>query len=53
MKKRHLKLVHPPKESKIIRNKWVFRKKMKIDRSLNKYKSRVGYKGFQQTKEVD
>lgn len=41
-------LVSPPKESKIISNKWVFHTKLNVDRSLHQYKSRVVTKGFHQ-----
>lgn len=53
MKKGTWELIPPPKGSKIIGNKCVFRTKLKGDRTLDKYKSRVVAKGFQQTKGMD
>lgn len=46
-------LVPPPKGSKIIGNKWMFRTKLEANSFLDKYKSRVGAKRFQQTARVD
>lgn len=43
-------LVLKLKEGKVIGQKWVFKTKLLHDRSLDKYKSKVVAKGFQQTK---
>lgn len=42
-------LVDPPKDSRILSNKWVFRIKQNPDRTINKYKA----KGFNQEKGVN
>lgn len=44
-------LVPPPMDSKIIRNKWVFKTKLKFDHFLYKYKSRMVAKRFHKLKE--
>lgn len=41
---------HLSKVKKIIENKWVFRTKLKVHKSLDKYKSIIVTKGFKQTK---
>jgi cAMP phosphodiesterase len=46
-------LVDLPFDSKPIGCKWIFKKKMKSDRSIDKYKARLVAKGFRQSKGID
>lgn len=46
-------LVDLPLDTKPIGCKWVFKKKLKADRSINKYKTRLVAKGFTQKKYID
>lgn len=47
------RLVPRPARRKIIRCKWVFRKKMNVDKSLDKLKARLVALGFLQIKGID
>lgn len=47
------KLVPLYKGSKILVNKWIFKTKLKANRALDKYKSKVVAKCFPQTEGVD
>ena len=38
---------------KLLSSKWVFKRKRKVDGSLNKYKARLVIKGYKQTKDLD
>ena len=42
-----------PKGSRPISSKWIFKKKLKIDSSIKKYKARLVIRGFDQKKEID
>ncbi|XP_059458367.1 uncharacterized mitochondrial protein AtMg00820-like [Corylus avellana] len=46
-------LVDLPSGSKSIGCKWIFKKKMKSDGSIDKYKARLVAKGFRQSKGID
>lgn len=46
-------LVPPPPGKKIIRNRWVYVVKLKPDRTLERYKSIVVTKWYDQVKEID
>ncbi|XP_059431574.1 uncharacterized mitochondrial protein AtMg00820-like [Corylus avellana] len=46
-------LVDSPSGSKPIGCKWIFKKKMKYDGSIDKYKVRLVAKGFRQSKGID
>lgn len=46
-------LVSSSKASHVVQNKCVFRVKLKVDESLDKYKARLVAKGFQQAPGVD
>ena len=39
-------LVQRPSDRKVIRVKWVFKTKLNVDRSVNKYKARLVVKGY-------
>jgi hypothetical protein len=42
-----------PSGSKPTGCKWIFKKKMKSDGSIDKYKARLVVKGFRQSKSID
>ena len=42
-----------PHEHKPLGSKWIFKRKMKADRSINKYKSRLVIKGYKQKERLD
>lgn len=46
-------LVPSPKGEKLIGNKWVFAIKLKLDRSLERYKSLLIAKGYDKVEELD
>ena len=46
-------LVELPKRSQVVGNKWVFRKKLKADGSVERYKARLVAQGFSQREGVD
>ncbi|KAI5316951.1 hypothetical protein L3X38_036658 [Prunus dulcis] len=46
-------LMNLPVGNKVIECKWVFRKKLKLDGSIDKYKARLVAKGFTQKKGID
>lgn len=46
-------LVKPPKSKRAMKNKWVFKLKIKENNSQPRYKSRLVVKGFSQEKGVD
>ncbi|WJZ84149.1 hypothetical protein VitviT2T_003769 [Vitis vinifera] len=46
-------LVDRPQERKVIGVKWVFRTKLNVDGSVNKYKARLVVKGYAQIFGVD
>ena len=46
-------LVDIPKDRKAIGRKWILRKKLKLDGSLDKYKARLVAKGFTQVEGID
>ena len=46
-------LVTRPKNSPVVKSKWVFKCKLKSDRTLERYKARLVAKGFTQTHGVD
>ena len=46
-------LVKPPKKKKILKNKWVFRRKNDGNNSQPRFKARLFVKGFGQRKGVD
>ena len=46
-------LVDRPQERKVIGVKWVFRTKLNVDGSVNKYKARLVVKGYEQIFGVD
>ena len=46
-------LVDLPKGSKPLGYKWIFKKKLKADGSIDKYKARLVIKGFRQKQDLD
>ena len=42
-------LVDLPSGCKPLSSKWIFKRKRKVDESIDKYKARLGIKGFRQT----
>jgi len=46
-------LLNLPPISKSLGHKWIFKRKMKIDETINKYKGRFIVKGFRQQDRVD
>lgn len=46
-------MVPSPKDAKIIDNKWVFRVKLKANKSLKRYKNKVVTKGYGQIHKID
>lgn len=46
-------LVTPSEHTKIIGNKWMFHMKLKAYKSLERYKSRLVAKGYDQTRSID
>ena len=48
-----LELVDFPSGTKPIGCKWIFKRKLKIDRSIDKYKAKLVAKGFVQNKDID
>jgi len=46
-------LTNLPKGSRPISSKWIFKKKLKKDSSIERYKARLVIKGFNQKKEID
>ena len=46
-------LVDLPSGSKPLGYKWIFKKKMKADGSIDKYKARLVIKGYRQKKDLD
>jgi len=46
-------LVDLPKGSKPLGYKWIFKKKLKVDGSIDKYKARLVIKGFRQKQDLD
>ncbi|XP_072066897.1 uncharacterized protein [Arachis hypogaea] len=47
------KLVDLPRGSKAISSKWIFKKKMKVDGTVDKFKARLVAKGFAQKEGID
>ena len=47
------KLVHIPPSCKPLSFKWVFKRKRKVDGSIDKYKARLVIKGYKQTEGLD
>ena len=46
-------LVDRPTNKKVIRVRWVYRTKLNVDGSINKFKVRLVVKGYSQQHEVD
>ena len=46
-------LVDLPSGCKPLSSKWIFKRKRKVDGSIDKYKARLGIKGFRQTEGLD
>ena len=46
-------IVNLPPGVKPIGCKWIFKKKLKVDGSIDKYKARLVAKGFTQKKDID
>ena len=46
-------LVDLPSGCKPLSSKWIFKRKRKVDRSIDKYKARLVIKGFRQTEGLD
>ena len=46
-------LVYLPRGCKPLSYKWVFKRKWKVDRSIEKYKTRLVIKGHKQTEGLD
>jgi Reverse transcriptase (RNA-dependent DNA polymerase) len=46
-------LVDLPKRAHLIKNKWVFKRKLDVDGNLTTYKARLVAKGFKQIQRVD
>ena len=46
-------LVKRPDNAPVVKSKWVFKCKLKSDRTLKRYKTRIVAKGFTQTHGVD
>ena len=46
-------LVDLPPGCKPLSSKWVFKRKHKVDRSIDKYKARLVIKGYKQTEGLD
>ena len=38
---------------KLLSSKWVFKRKLKVDRSINEYKARIVIKGYKQIEGLD
>jgi histone deacetylase 1/2 len=53
MKNKTWHLVPPPRGENIIDWKWVFKVKRKVDGSLERYKGRLGAKGYKQRYDID
>ena len=48
-----MELVDIPPENKPIGYKWIFKRKLKVDGSIDKYKARFVAKGYRQKKGLD
>ena len=46
-------MINLPPGSKLIESKWIFKKKLKPDRSIDKYKTKLVAKGYRQKEGLD
>ena len=53
MQNRTRELVELPKGCKPLGSKWIFKRKMKADGSIDKYKARFVIKGYKQREDLD